>query len=252
MAGAAVVGVVLLVFWYFYSADYFFRFSLVPLLMNQFTVDGYTLFSGKHMADAANLMWLLVPGVFVLCAGLAFVTDRSWLRRPELPFLTVLTLSVVGAAFVFDPKLGMPRDWDLFAFAGVPLTVSFYHLLLSSRRNRRTSLFIAALSIALGLLVLVPRAVSQCIPEAALAHAHLYTRLDRIKSRNFSRLLMKLYHRWGHEETARELEERWQQDYPQQAWVDEARGLVKRQEYVRAMILLTQVINSAPLPASPD
>ena len=59
-------GIALLsIFIYFYLNSYRFRFAFVPILPDRFTVEGYTLFSIKHIADFLNLLFLLIPGLLV-------------------------------------------------------------------------------------------------------------------------------------------------------------------------------------------
>ena len=59
---SAVGGIALLsVFTYFYLNSYRFRFAVVPILTDRFTVEGYTLFSPKHIVDFLNLLVLLIP-----------------------------------------------------------------------------------------------------------------------------------------------------------------------------------------------
>ena len=56
LGGLAAVCVLMAAFLYFYSTDYFFRCAIVPVIMNRFTVEGYTLLSFKHLADYFNLL----------------------------------------------------------------------------------------------------------------------------------------------------------------------------------------------------
>ena len=48
--------------------------------------------------------------------------------------MAIMLVCCLGAVFVLDPKLGMPRDWDLFSFAGVPFVVLCYCLLFMTKR----------------------------------------------------------------------------------------------------------------------
>jgi tetratricopeptide (TPR) repeat protein len=83
--------------------------------------------------------------------------------------------------FIFNPGLGMPRDWDLFSFAGVPLTILLFYVVLSGgeKSHGRT---VALLSIALNLIMLGPRVATQVSPEKSLAVFDSYARLDVARS----------------------------------------------------------------------
>jgi len=116
------ITIILSTFIYYYNSSYFFRFSIVPFLNNRFTVENYTMFSVKHIVDYLNLLLLLSPSIpivfFVFLRRMDFIKNIS---KEEI-YLGLFILVTCGAAFLFDPKLGMPRDWDLFAFATLPYT----------------------------------------------------------------------------------------------------------------------------------
>lgn len=126
-----VLGILGTVFAYSYTTSWFFRLSLLPLWRNTFTVEGYTLFSTAHLVDFLNLVLLLFPGLLVIAVALFHgwrLTGASWF---SIVSIALIAFSCAGTAFVFDPKLGMPRDWDLFSFAGVPLILGLAYLLLN-------------------------------------------------------------------------------------------------------------------------
>ena len=190
----ATLMVAIWVFHYFYTTDYFFRFAFVPLFENRFTVEGYTLFSIKHLADYLNLLLLLLPGLPSVIAILLSTPIKKTLKRREYRFLLILIASTLGAVFVLDPKLGMPRDWDLFSFAGVPLAIFGFYYLLDSRLTGRNNVKVASLAVALSILSLLPRAGGQAIPEISLAHFNSYLELDRVRTRNAGILLVDYYY----------------------------------------------------------
>ncbi len=190
----AALAVAIWVFHHFYTTEYFFRFAFVPLFENRFTVEGYTLFSINHLADYANLLLLLLPGLPIVIAVLRLTPIKKTLKRREYRFLLILMASTLGAVFVLDPKLGMPRDWDLFSFAGVPLAIFGFYYLLDSRLTGRHNVKAASLAIALSVLSLLPRAVGQAIPETSLAHFNSYLELDRVRTRNAGILLVDYYY----------------------------------------------------------
>ncbi len=129
-AGIGLAAISVVIFGYFYSNGYTFRLALVPLIQDRFTVESYTLFSPAHLVDFLNLLLLLLPGLLLFIAVFLLAQGKGLLMRREYIYLLVLSGSVLGAIFVVDPKLGMPRDWDLFSFAGLPLaTLCFYRLL---------------------------------------------------------------------------------------------------------------------------
>ncbi len=81
-------------------------------------------------------------------------------------------------ALVFNPNLGMARDWDVFSFAGLPLVLLFTLLLIEQKQ-------LAALGLCamLALLVLLPRAGAQVAPQIAISHFRNYAKLNPLMNR---------------------------------------------------------------------
>lgn len=207
-------------FLYVYRTDYFFRFAVVPLLENAFTLEGYTLFSAKHLLDVLNLVFILVPGLVVLLAGVSRSTWQKVLRERGGRFLLIGTVASIGAVFILDPKLGMPRDWDLFSFAGIPMAHLLYYVLLNGVGGRVAKVRTAALAISCGLLSLSPRVISQIIPASSVGWFQDYTSLDKVKSKNPRTILVDYYENRGMDSLAQVEIQRWEQDYPEKAICD--------------------------------
>lgn len=176
---AAGLGVV---FIYLYSTNYNFRLTFVPLIPTATTVDSYSLFSWKHVADIVNLLFLLAPAVLIY--GLLIwrrLKDRSTLDRSER-LLALASLTFAGVFFVLDPRLGMPRDWDLFSLNCVPL-VAFGGWILLNKVEPAVRLSTTILITGLGLLSIFPRAIVLHLPERGMAQIENYMSLDPGRSR---------------------------------------------------------------------
>ncbi|MBU1936670.1 tetratricopeptide repeat protein, partial [bacterium] len=94
---------------------------LLPLA-GTYSHDGYTLFSAHHLFDFMYEMVLVVPlSLFFLVA--AFAIQRNLLQDSGFQVLTFAAFFGLAAAFVFNPELGMPRDWDLLAALLLPLSL---------------------------------------------------------------------------------------------------------------------------------
>ncbi len=244
LATASVLIVVVGVFGYLYSTSYFFRFAFVPVITNKFTVEGYTLFSLEHIADFLNLVILLLPGIPVLLTAGFYSRRTRVFRQRDFRFLGIAALLSLICAFVMDPKLGMPRDWDLFACAGVPLALVGIGSVLSSGTGGRHAV---ALCIVLNLLLLGPRAVSQTMENVAMAHFSQYAKLDRIKNRNARLILIDLHRRMGREALAVEEGTSWLHDFPEDVLADSGLALLKRGKYAEAGSILHDVVRQNPL-----
>jgi tetratricopeptide (TPR) repeat protein len=163
---------------------------------------GYLL-SPRHLRDFVNDQYLLGPwaaALFVPGAILAFKrhvpVDRSRV------FLAIAAASYLGASFITsDPQLGYPRDWDIFAPAGVAYTVAGLALWKAAARSQfvwwRVLTTIAALS---GLHLAVWVTLNHSEPRAMARFATLPLGLGRTEM-----VIGNWYRRQGNDEEA----ERW-------------------------------------------
>ena len=212
-------------FFYLYMNSYGFRFSVVPIFPDRFTVEGYTLFSFKHILDFFNLLLLLLPGLPVFLLLLPYLSKQS-LKQKASMFLLILTASTLVAVFLIDPKLGMPRDWDLFSFAGIPLAVLAYYTILSNRQIVKRHAAVT-LVIMLGFFSVVPRAVRQNTPELAITEFRNYAALDKAKNKT-GRVNLGNYYRDSGDSTKAENEYlQWDKDFPENYVVSKLDSLVK-------------------------
>lgn len=173
------------------------KYSLMAINSNPLTVEGYTLFSGKHLLDLANLIVLLVPGILVLTVSLGRKQIQDLRHDPAIFFLTILTVCALGTVFLLEPRLGMPRDWDVFSFTGIPLVSLLCYAYLAHRPAGFHRFPALALFIGLGWMALVPRVVSQVEPEIGLAHLHNYIQLDVAKNGPVRQILIGYYNDFG-------------------------------------------------------
>lgn len=238
-SGLAIAG------YYLYSQSYFLRFALVPLVEDRFTVEGYTLLSLKHLTDWFNLLFVLAPTLPILTLFFISGATRNRTSRPGILFLVLMILPSLAISFLFDPKLGMPRDWDVFGFVGVPLTVLFYYLALD-RDGSRNGCRLAVLGIALSLVVLGPRVATQTMPARSIALFDAYAAKDKLKS-NSGRFVLRQYLKQnGREEEA---ERRRQADnliLPAESWDLEGRASFQRGQVDSAIMLFRHAIRLDP------
>ncbi len=247
LAGLFLAAVPVAVFAHQYTTSYFFRLAFVPLFPSRFTVDGYTLFSAPHLADCVNLIFLLVPSILVLGVAFAKLPLRRLFKKREYRFLVVLVASTLGAVFTLDPKLGMPRDWDLFSFAGVPLTIlGFYSLVANADTVPGYRRVVAACLILSGLL-LFPRVASQMVPTAAISHLRNYMALDRVKSRSAYTVLSGYYEAQGDMVAMGLITDKWEREYPEMEWVHQSHELLDSGRYQEAMALNERAIKVNPI-----
>lgn len=246
--GAITVVILVSLFHYFYSTHYFFRFALVPLIENRFTVEGYTLLSPKHLLDYLNLLILLLPGLPLVVAVLLLLPLKKIFKQREYRYLVVLVLSTLGAVFIFDPKLGMPRDWDLFSFSGVPLTIFSYYFLLNTRSKsrRRPGARIGLLSVFLGFLSLFPRAGSQAVEDISVAHVMNYIDLDKARNMPVRVVLFDYYKEFGKQDKTAFLKRQWRDELLEDDMLVKAFSLLEQNQVRPAISLLNQLLGRNP------
>jgi len=184
------------------QSSYFFRFAILPVVTDRFTLDGYTMFSLRHLSDLINLLFVLVPSLVLLLVAVLSRSFRSVRNRPSYRFLFLAGLTALALVFVFDPKLGMPRDWDLFSFAGLPPLLLTFYLLTDRRFSFSERRGAAVMAIALGLMLLFPRVATQVQPERSIALFDSYSALDPLRNESGRVVLIKYLHDRGQIEEA--------------------------------------------------
>ncbi len=244
---AAVVSLVLiaaaLVLYHFYTTNYFFRFAFLPVTDIVPAVDGYTLFSVNHILDYANLLIILLPGLLVLAASTARLPWGKVKNLKLYRFLAVLASSCWLAAFIFDPRLGMPRDWDLFSFAGLPLVMGGFYLMVDNKEKIRSYARLSILAIILGVVALSGRVATQMMPETAIVQFKNHIKLDKTKNRNGQAVLINYYADIGDAASAQIEYDRRQREYPQLGMYEQAQGLMNSGRFGEAQRLLEQTVS---------
>ncbi|MDE2998986.1 MAG: tetratricopeptide repeat protein [Gemmatimonadota bacterium] len=122
-------------------------------ILNLFAEPGpkqhYSLFSFGKWVDLVNQYVLVAPSslmVLLLCRR------TRWLQGPDRQFLLVAALFPILFTVVANPELGAFRDWDVFAFAALPMTLWAALTLVRELRDRTVSADAAGLICAAGVL----------------------------------------------------------------------------------------------------
>jgi len=111
-----------------YRSDLYFENIFLPLFTGKPASPEYALISLPHIADILNQLLLLSPLLIMLI--IAGAKNIKAIFRENIPAFLALT-SMAGLLFIFaiDPKLGMPRDWDLFSLSALAPTLLFIYLI---------------------------------------------------------------------------------------------------------------------------
>ncbi len=251
LLAAVLSAVMIAVFLHFYYHHFYFRFAIVPLLPDRFTVEGYHLFSLPHLIDFGNLLLLLVPSLPIALVLLFFSPLKKLVRLREYRYLLLVVASCCGAVFVFDPKLGMARDWDLFSFVGVPVALACFYFVLDPKVRSRRYGAIVLMMTALGFLMLFPRAISQTSPDLSVTWFNSYAALDKTRNMIGRTLLKKFYDNRGDAHTSEREYQRYVTDYPEFALNRQGLALMKEGKCVEAIALYRKAIDLHPTFVAP-
>ncbi len=234
-------------YYYLYTHYYFFTFALLPLLPDRFTIEHDTLFSLKHLTDLANLFLLLAPGLPVAVALALSDRTEGLKKRPEYVFLWILIAGTAGAVWIFNPGIGMPRNWDLFSVAGPPIVILCYFYTADKYRDAITLARAGILMIAASVLLLGGRVASQAIPEVGVAHFRDYLALDKLRNRNARTMLADYYKRAGDTAAVKAAEAEAVSDFPELDLYVQGRALQKEKKYTEAMAKYQRAMQIDPV-----
>jgi hypothetical protein len=232
------------------SYGYFFTFSLLPLTHSRFTVDDYAIFSGAHLLDTANLMFLLVPSLLLLVTSLVVIPRQQHSRDQVSPSRVLLLFTFAcsfSAVFILDPKLGMPRDWDLLSFASIPLLM---WLLIEIMSHRSGSIFVTrviVMALTLNVIVLFSRAFTWANSEIGAKQYHAYLLLDRSRNRTGWRHLIEVYRSVGDLRAANQSNQEWAERFPEYKILDSANELGRTQRMVEAEAKYHEIMRLNPM-----
>ena len=243
---AGIILIFALVFAFTYSTWVFFRLAFLPLLRNQFTVDGYTLLSASHLLDFINLLLILCPALALLI--ISRVALRSVTSPDDRPIWLALVLFLLPSlllVFLLDPKLGMPRDWDLLSFAGIPLAIIIVAVICSYKYSRLIPK-ILGIVVVLNILALFPRAVAVSNFSVSSAHAEQFAAFDPNRSGPLRFVLTDTFGNRGDTATVSRLKRQWQPDLRADELEVQAAQLMNADRREEALPLLRQLLELRP------
>jgi len=108
----------------------------------------YTVFSLPHLIDLGNLLFLVLPVSMLLIGFQRLKISDEKLRGMRIG-LWLSTLFAVALVILIDPRLGMAKDWDLFALLLLIPHISLFLGIDWHGRSKRFKLIVAVLSLAL-------------------------------------------------------------------------------------------------------
>ena len=142
----------------------------------------------------------------------------------------------------------MPRDWDLFSYAAVPMSVILAYALLDRHANLRLNRAILTLAVILAGLSMVARVSTQFLPSMGLRQVEDYLALDKLKAKGATILLQTYFA----EARNREEFDRWGQRflaYADERLIIQADTLMAQNRLMDALVRLNQARQRNPMNA---
>jgi len=219
-----------------------FSLMIIPLLRGRPMTPGYWLLSPAHLLDIVNEFLLVAPLLPVL-AILGWKSPRSIIADKSGLFLGVLGLGGLVFIFTIDPKLGMARDWDLFAFAGLPPLLLFARNVAQTKDGH--SGIYAAVVLAAGLMVL-PWVATNLRFQPAVDDFKFMLNLDLPRCRSAIIVLRQMYLVGGDSTTADSLDRVINREFPSIHLCRNAEELIRQGRFDEAKILIDSLETRDP------
>lgn len=221
--------------------DKFARFSFLPVLTNEVTTDGYSLFALRHLADLGNLVLMLAPSLLLL---LALPQSREQKSRSNL-LLGVAVLSSLILVVTVNPWIGMPRDWDLLSVWVIPAAL----LVASVVNAQTTAIRRAAIVAVIGMqcCLLVPRVIAINTPTILDQHIERYISHDPSRNLTLRIIQQNLAVRAGDTIKADAIYQRYLAEYQEVTWMSQVDQLKNSGRLVEAQTMLDQVVRKNPM-----
>ena len=230
------------IFYQMYRQSAELQMYLMPLWEGRPATPYYALFSTAHFLDMVNLLLLVVPLLPVLVV-LGWKGWRSLFDDKADVFLLALTLGGIVFLFILDPKLGMGRDWDLFALTGLAPMILFARN--SADKRPSWSRIFPALAL-MSLVMTLPFVATNLTRQAAIDNYKYLLNLDLPKSRTGMVILRQMANDAGDSLQADSIKDALVEAFPATHQAPRAYSLADQGKFAEAMILVDSIARVEP------
>ncbi|MBN1127650.1 MAG: tetratricopeptide repeat protein [Chitinispirillaceae bacterium] len=162
----------------------------------------YAVFSGAHLLDFLNQQLLAAPWPVLLIAALAGACGIRRLYGDRFAlFLSCAAICTLGFTFIFNPEVGMSRDWDLMSFPAVVVAVWAAYLAAALRGENAAIQRMVTLCAALLVLHTVPWIFLNASRERSLARFEYLVRSGSVRNPHYAHEELAIYFRERNEHT---------------------------------------------------
>ncbi len=196
---------------YKYFTDLYIEDMFIPLISAKPGDPLNTVFSPVHLFDILNEFILIAP-LFILVFILGLRNIRSMLKHRKVFFLALSSVGCMLFLFLVDPKLGMARDWDLFALTPFSITLLFI-ILLDDSVVESLKKYLIPIVLLLAISP-VPYLLTTLNREASEEYIGQLIKLDSEKTIAGIIILYDYYKKLGNDDKVRELGYQYHTYYP--------------------------------------
>ncbi|RKX21244.1 MAG: hypothetical protein DRP51_04565 [Candidatus Zixiibacteriota bacterium] len=234
IAALSVIAAVL----YKYLTDLYIEDMFLPLFTGKPGDPLYAVFSPPHLADILNEFLLIAP-IFFLVFILGLRNIRTIFKQGKAAFLALSSAGCMLLIFLVDPKLGMPRDWDLFSLTPFSITLLFI-LLLDDSAIVTLKKFLIPIVILLSISP-VPYLLTTLNRDASIEYVEQLIKLDSHKTIAGLIILYDYYKELGDNEKTRILGYQYHTNYPTEIKCNRAMDAMDEDNLELAALILSSV-----------
>ncbi len=235
----AIIGGVLFVWRYQNVPD--FQFHFMPLINGRSPVPGYTLLSISHLLDIVNEFLLIIP-LLPLLIFMGWQNRKAILKDGVDRFLSLFTLGGLILILIFDPKLGMGRDWDLFALTGFGTLLLLARMVILSSRWKR--FFPGA--ILFSAVLFLPYLATNLSYQPSLDYYKWLLNLDLARAKPGFTTLRDYYHNTGDSARVDSLQREIAANFPSALMGPKAYNLAKAGRFGEALAIIDSLFRIDP------
>ncbi len=177
----------------------------------------YFIFSFRHLGDILNQLLLVFP-LLPLFIILAFGGLRKTLREKATRFSLLVAFGFLAFLLVVDPKLGMPRDWDLFAMSAIGLNL--FLILAAARIAVATLKRMAVAIVIVGLFCTVPYLVTNLTKSSSVAYAESLLNYETSRAMSGLVIFQDYYKKEGSPEKSKAIWNRHKHKFQEKGKID--------------------------------
>lgn len=218
-----------------------FRLHFMSIFAGPSHRPDYFLFSPQHLADIFNLTSLLIP----LWPGLLFVAVRKLARSAAGQvdsFLLLFSLGGFVLLFIIDPKLGMARDWDLFALCMLGPMLLLTRRFAAVAQARRLYPFMTILA----LVMVLPYFTVNLTEKPSLKYYDYLLRLDLSQARPGMIFMRDYYKLKGDSVQSKAIDREIWKLFPANRLARQASRLSREGKFNEAMVMVDSLFRINP------